>query len=137
MCCNKNCDCVSAVILGAIAGVIIGLLFFFAVIATLATAVWISFGIAAVSLIVLTAVAAFGKPNVSKCICKFGSCLLIGSIGTILTVLIGSVVTLATGSVIAAIWIGIGAFFSAITVFSFVSFILCLIDSNCRCKDIL
>lgn len=136
MCCRKD-TCLTAGILGAIFGVVIGLLFFFAVITTLTTAIWIAFGFAAVSLILLTLIAAFGRPNINKCICRFGRCILLGGIATIILSLIALTVTLATGSVALAILVGLGAFAFAFTVISFIFWVWCLINANCKCDNIL
>lgn len=131
--CNKQCNnCLAAIIIGAIAGVIIGLLFFFALIPGIITAIIVGLIFAAISLILITVIAAFAEKNAEKCVCKDGKCIVIGSIGTIVLGIVALAITLTTGSVGVAILIGLLGAFLVGTIISLLFLGLCLAKSNCK-----
>lgn len=129
--CMKQCGCVLSIILSAIIGIIVGVLFFLGNIANIITFVWIAFGISAVSLILLNVVGT-SERNKSYCICKNGSCLLLGAVGSMILSLIALGLTLSIGVISIAILIGFLGLFTALTLVSLFTLTLCVVKSNCR-----
>ena len=124
--------CCLAIIIAIVLSFVVGILFFVdlipAIFLLLGTGLIFAVGI----ILTLVAVAAFGKDNISCCVCKFGICLLIGAIGTIITSIIALLIDVFAGSIIIAILIGIFVFFFVLMIISFIKFILCLICKNCN-----
>ncbi len=89
-------------------------------------------GISSFFLIVLI-ISILTSKKEDKCVCNYGSLLLIGSVGTIVLSGIGAVITVA--ETILAVIFGIIAFFFALAVIEFVIFILCIINSKCKSRE--
>lgn len=129
--CNRDCDCVLGVIISLFLGVIIGVLFYFSLIPTITTALWIAFGLAALALVLIVGISIFGTP---KCVCGNGKCLLAGIIGTLVTATISLSLTLTATSVIYAIIVGLTGFFFSLLLISFIYLISCLIEAHCNTR---
>ena len=134
MCGKINCGCPIIIAIAIILGIVIGILFFNAVIVVgiPALAVVLIFG--ALALGILALIAGLGKSETAKCVCQYGNCIVLGGVLSIILPVIGLLVTLATASVGIAILIGAIAAAFIITLISLVLFLLCLVRSNCRCK---
>jgi len=135
MCSSRtNCGCPIVIAIAIILGIVIGILFFNGLIAlgTIALPAIGAFG--ALAMTVMALIAGIGKPETAKCVCKYGTCIVIGSVVSILLAIVALVVTLLAGSIAAAILVGaIGAAF-IVTLVGMVLFLLCLVRSNCRCR---
>lgn len=130
--CNKVCNCLIAAIISAILGIIVGFISFGTAIPGIVTVTWVALGLA-IGALVLTFTAglnSYGKEE--RCICKYGKCIAIGAIGTIIAAIIALAITITTGVVLISILLGLGVFFLALTIFSVLEFILCIVESNCK-----
>lgn len=131
--CDRGCNCLVAIIIAIFLGIILGALAFTGTLTSIATLGWIAFGIAGVSLILLTLIAAFSGNRAGRCVCCYGKCLLAGIIGTLIAVFAGIAFTL-TGIALAIV-VGIGAIFAIFLLLSIIQFVICLIDNTCRCRE--
>lgn len=132
---NKKYRTLMTGIISIILGIIVGFISFVVAIPGIVTAIWIAFGlsIAALILVFLTAIQAQGREE--WCVCKYGSCITIGAIATIIATIIGLSITIATGILAISILIGLGTLFLAFTIFGVLEFIMCLVKTNCKCRD--
>lgn len=133
--CNKICNCLIAAIISAILGIIIGFISFGTVIPGIVTVIWVAFGIG-IGALVLTFIAglnSYGREE--RCICKHGKCIAIAAVGTIIASIIALAITITTGVVLISILLGLGTFFLALTIFSVLEYILCLVESNCKYRE--
>lgn len=133
----RNNVCVLPFVIAVILGIIIGVLFFFGIIAAGIIAIPVSIALifAAITLILLFVTEAFGmKKETKECICDFGRCLAIGTFVTLVTGFLSLtfVGALAVGSVLSAILIGVFGFAIILNFLSFVGLLACLIRGNCR-----
>lgn len=132
--CNKGlCGCMCSLIIGIIGGIIIGIAYFFlASTLSLPTILWTAFGLAVLELVSLIYILNNKESDnkKDKCICKYGNCILIGVIGTLIFELILAVITV--GTVVTAILIGIAGLFFVIAIVSLIKLIFCLINASCR-----
>ena len=137
MCNNKLCGCTVLAAISLVVGVIVAILVFTgAITAGLLIAPIIATAIVGIVIFgILLIISAINKPVVSKCICENGKCVAIGSAGMIVTSIISFLVTLEATSVVSAIFVGLIAFFSFLTLISTLFLIKCLIEANCRCRD--
>lgn len=133
--CNRDCGCLLAGVISTFVGIIIGVLFYFSLIPAITTAIWIAFGIAVFALVTLISIAAFGNQKVARCICRYGNCLLVGIIGTIITTIVALTITLTTGNALIAILIALAGFFVSLLIIALICLVDCLIDANCRCRE--
>lgn len=131
--CDKNCNCLVALIVAIFLGVILGALAFTGTLTSIATLGWIAFGVTGVTLILLTIIAAFAGNKTGRCVCCYGRCLLTGIVGTFITLLIGIAFTL-TGIALAIV-VGVGAIFAIFLFLTFIQFVICLIENTCRCRE--
>lgn len=129
----RDCGCLGAIILGIIAGAIIGFLTISGIIVGTTVVTWIAFGISFFVLTLLVLLILFGDDDTEECICENGLCLLAGIIGTIiLAVSILAVIGIA--SVVAlAVLFGLGGLFFTLMLVSLVRIIICTILSECEC----
>lgn len=131
--CTRKFNCIFlAIIASIIIGTITAILAITTVIAIPAVLYWILFGIAAVFLILLLLVGAFGDCSVKNCTSSTLSALLAGIFGTLLTSLILIAVDFGGISIIGAIITGaLLAFFSLI-----ITSVACLIRCfTAHCND--
>ncbi len=131
---KAKCICLISALISAILGIIVGFVSFSTALAGVVTALWIAFGIAILSIIILLIYPLIMNRRSLKCICDTGTCLAIGAIGTLITSIIGLTITIVTGSLFSAIIIGLATFFLALTIFSILQLLLCLTDCKI-CKD--
>lgn len=139
MSCNNKCgfracSCIG-ILIGIVFAAVVGLLFAFTSIPFLTTAVWIAFGLGALTLVSTIAgifLGAVTAPNaLSRCFCEHTSCLLAGSMGTILAALVSLAITLSSASVFAIVLVAITAFFFALTFLALISLIRCIACRMC------
>lgn len=140
MCKNSNV-CILPVVIAVILGIVIGALFFAGTIAAgiIAIPVVIATVFAAVSLILLYVIAAFGlKKETKECVCEFGRCLIAGGAISLIAgfIALTFIATLAAGSILSAILIGIGAFGFILSFLSFFGLLVCLVKNNCYRNNI-
>ncbi len=135
----KGNKCVIPMIISIILGFIAGVLFYTGTIAAALIQVPIIFAtaFAGISLILLYVGIVFAtKKETKECICDYGSCLLLGGIGSIFTGFFGLTVvsSLAATSAISAILVGLIGFFLVLNFLSIIDLFLCLIKDNCKRK---
>ena len=126
------CGCLASLTLGIIGGIIIGITFFFlGATLSLPLILWTAFGLTLFSLAVLIFIASNNEyyKKTDRCICKFGNCILIGVIGSLIFELILAVATL--GVIATAVLLGIGAIFFITAIISLLRLVFCLVNSNC------
>lgn len=131
--CRRTCGCIVPAVISLLIAVIIGVIFTPAVVTGLTTLLFIIFGVAAFFLVALIAIALFGRKREDFCVCETGTCLLVGSLGAIIT----SAITLAltVSATVTAILVGIVTFFIVLAIIQFFLLILCLVKANCMYKD--
>lgn len=131
--CKRNCGCLIPVIISLIIAIIVGVIFTPTVVTGLTTLLFIIFGVAAFFLVALIAIILFGRRREDYCVCEFGTCLLIGSLGAIISSTIALALTVST--TVTAILIGIITFFIVLAIIQFFLLILCLIKVDCMYKE--
>jgi len=132
--CRTNCGCPIIIAISIILGIVVGILFFNGIVAlgTIALGVVLAFG--ALAMVVVALIAGLGRNEANRCACRYGTCIVIGSVLSILLAIVALMVTILAGSIAAAILVGaIGAAF-IVTLISMVLFLLCLVRSNCGCR---
>lgn len=134
-CSFSACGCISVAV-SIVFAVIAGVMFSFGNIPNIVTAVWISFGLAVLFLILLVAgcfIAANKKSSLlAPCACSSGGCLLAGIIGTIVTALTALSITLNIEAISIIVLISLGAFFTALMIIAATVFIICIINELCN-----
>jgi hypothetical protein len=139
--CRKNCliacGCINLTI-STIFAAAIGILFFFNYIPSIVTAIWISFGLGVLSLILLFVGLLGASANpcriLSRCLCARGGCLLVGSIGTIVSALTALAIVLNPSWILTVILVAIGAFFTAMMLVALFSILMCFVCAQCGHK---
>lgn len=131
--CRRTCGCIVPAVISLLIAVIVGVIFTPAVVTGLTTLLFIIFGVAAYFLLALIAIVLFGKRKEDFCICEFGTCLLVGSLGAIIT----SAITLAltVSATVTAILVGIVTFFIVLAIIQFFLLVFCLVKSSCMYKE--
>lgn len=127
--------CLIATLVAVIFGFIIGILFFLGFIPLIVIAIAIALGFATLILILLTLISAFGKREIDRCICFKGKCVLIATLGTILTATAALSIILIAGVIINAVLVGIVAGFAIMTIVTLYQLIACIIKTNCKCRE--
>lgn len=127
--CGNGCTA-SGIILGIIVGVIVAVLFSLGFTPLIVTGIWIAFAIAGASLIFLLAAFSFASgqrnPRLIYCLKKKFSCLIFGTIGTILTSIAALSIVLEIAVISMVILIGALAFFFMFLIVALVSLLKCL-----------
>lgn len=134
---NTGCSCgcgAIGTVLGIISGVIVAVLFSLGLTPLIIAGIWVAFGIAALTLIYIIALAVRDACNncctLKKCLSGDLKCLLAGTFGTILATLILVSVSLEISSIIVTIIVGIATFFLIFLIASLISFIKCLVNKQ-------
>lgn len=131
---NNQCTCsTSCAFIGTavslIAGIVVGLLFFFGVIPFVATPLIVTLIVGAVAFAGIAAAFLFARDcRVKECLCRLRGVLFVGSAGTFLASLLAQLVTLTIGSVFAAILIGLIAFFLILLISAIICLAACAAD---------
>lgn len=133
--CICGFKCIVPAILGIILGVVIGTLVNTGVIVGFLPIVWAAFGIALFSILLLVLISVFGDRKEERCVCKNGTCLVIGAIGTVLLALAILAVIATVPVATLAVLFGIGGFFFIFNLVSLFQLLLCLADATCNCRD--
>lgn len=132
---KNDCRCIVSLLVGAVLGIIVGYISYSTLIPGIVTALWIGFGIGIGTLILLTLLALFVNGKQERCICSNGTCLAVSAVGTIITTTIGLAITIVTGSVLVAALIGLATLFLIATLINILKLLICLINSNCGCRE--
>ena len=133
---RKDSNCILILAISAILGIIVGVVAYNVAIPGIIIAISITLVLAALVLVLLTALVT--KIKEYNCLCNYSKCLALGIIGTIITGVIALAVTIVTASVAIAILLGLLTAFGLTTLLSFVGLILCIINKNCcscNCMD--
>lgn len=132
--CKANCGCSIIIAIATILGIIIGILYFIGAIATVGIALGVILAFSALALVLITIIAVFARAGSMRCVCKYGTCTVIGSAISIILTIIALSIGLATGSIGIAILIGAISAAFIVTLVSVVLLLLCLVRSSCRCN---
>lgn len=128
--CFGACSCLGLVI-SLFFGAIVGVLFALDYIPFITTIVWVVFGLAVLTLILLVAgvyLGAVSFPDVLKrCLSANALCLLAGTIGTILAAIVALSVVLNPALLAVDFIISILAFFFALMIIGLISLIYCIV----------
>lgn len=132
--CKKH-PCATAFILSVIVGLVLSILYSFCCIAQTAIILWISFGLALTVLFTVTFILAMltderGSP-IRKCMCTYGTCIISGVIGTIVSTIAGLAITLLTTGIISVIIFFLVGAFLTLMLTSFFQFIFCVLKKTC------
>lgn len=131
---EKNCRCgTSCAFIGTaislIAGIIIGLLFFFAVIPFVATPLIVTLIVGAVALFAIAAAFLFVRDySVKQCLCRLRGILFTGAVGTFLASLFAILASVTTGAVFGAIVVGVIGFFLILLISAIICLAICAAD---------
>lgn len=140
---NELCPCRSGCgIIGAVLGIVIGIItaIFFALgyIPLILNGIWVALGIGGAMLLYVLIAPLFisglsnASGNFGSCFCKYGKCLLIGAVGTVLSALAAVSITLDISVIAIVALIGIGTFFLVFAISALIQFVKCLISGACK-----
>ncbi len=137
--CKNNNECILPVAIAVILGIAIGALFFTGIIETGIIAFPLILGIifAIITLILIYFTAAFGNQKETReCICKFGRCLVVGGLVTLVSSFLALtfIDVLVAGAIVSALLIGIFGFGLILNFLGFAYILVCLINNNCYRK---
>lgn len=133
---KNNCICgngctAPGLILGIIFGIIVAVIYSLGFTPFIFTGIWIAFALAGVTLIFLLAALSFANgqrvPRLFYCLRKKFSCLIFGTIGTILTSAAALSIVLEAAVTSIIILIGVAAFFFMFLIVALVSLLRCLV----------
>ncbi len=129
--CKKDCNfgCIIAIVISIIVAILAGVFFAGATASLLPLLYTIIIG-AVLILAVLIIVALMSCKKDDKCVCKYGSCLLIGTLGAIITS-VATIYVLEFTTILAVLF-GIVIFFAVLAVLEFFGFVNCLIKEDCK-----
>jgi len=126
-----SCDrptCLLPIILGIVGGL---LAVFFGTFTNIIPFLWIAFGIAAATIVILTSVAVDAGGNrdndTRECICKNGVCVLVGALGTLVT----SIIAITLGALSALLTFLVVGFLVWVLV-ALALWIICIIKGLCN-----
>lgn len=127
-----RCDngaCALPIILGIIGGILVTL---FGTILNIIPFLWITFGIALGALVIILGVALFEELTVRRerdkgCACKYGTCLILGALGALVTSIIG-----IAGGVLGTILTFLVVGFLIWTIIALVLLLNCLVKDACN-----
>lgn len=127
--CFKNIPCILSLLISILLGIIAGIAFFFCLlpgITTLPLFVFLTGTSTLVSFSIL-----FGIIRHLKCVCRYGRCILIGSVLSIILSAIACILRIVAFNIGFAILVAlfVAAFF--FTIFTFYAFLSCLLKENC------
>lgn len=140
---NELCPCRSGCgIIGSVLGIVIGIItaIFFALgyIPLILNGIWVALGIGGATLLYVLIAPLFilrissTAGNFVSCFCKYGRCLLIGAIGTVLSALAAVSITLDISVIAIIALIGTGTFFLVFAISALIEFVKCLIAGACK-----
>lgn len=131
--CFRNCACIVSLFISIILGVVAGIALFFGVLPVIAGLPLLVFLTGIAILVVFSFL--LGVSKHSRCACRYGYCIMLGSSLSIILAAIARVLTVVAANIGFAILIGllVAAFLFAI--FSFFAFLACLIKENCYPYD--
>lgn len=131
----KEDRCIVPLLISTILGILIGALFYTGTLRVSIILIPIIFAtvFAAITLILLFVGAIFATKKESKeCIYKYGCCLIIGGIGSIITAFLALTFFdfLTAGNFLSAFLIGFEGLFFIFNFVSFIGILICLVQSN-------
>lgn len=140
---NELCPCRSGCgIVGTVTGIVIGIItaIFFALgyIPLILNGIWVALGIGGAMLLYVLTASLFmlrisdTAGNSRSCFCKYGKCLLIGAVGTVLSALAAVSITLDISVIAIVALIGVGTFFLVFLISALAQFVKCLISDTCK-----
>ncbi len=136
---NNSCVCngcaTTGTILGIIAGIITGILFALGNIPLVFISIWIALATAAFVLIYVLSALFFSSCSEScnktfVCLRKNIRCLLVGTLGTIITALAALSIVLVTTSIFAIVLVAFSTFFFTFLIVALISLIKCMVIYN-------
>lgn len=122
-----NSSCILPIVLGIIGGILVVL---FGTILNIIPFLWITFGIALGALLVTLVVSLVEEDERRRedgCTCKYGTCLILGTLGALVTSIIG-----IAGGVLGTILTFLVVGFLIWTVVALVLLLLCLVKKTCN-----
>lgn len=126
---------VMSVILSIIFGVVVGALFYYALLPAITTGVIIAAALAGLVLVLFWISALMRKYySDNDCVCQNIGTLLTGIFGTIVSSFIALSVALEIATMSYAILIGLVGFFFALTITGAISYLNCKADCDCDCN---
>lgn len=130
--CNNN---IVTLVISAIAGIGIAAIFSFGIISNITVALWIGFGLSALSLLTLYTILAFSRTNttqhLNQCICSYGRNLIAGTIGTLVTTLATLSLTVDNSSTAFIIIFFLIGLFLSLLIISITQILWCFVTRNC------
>lgn len=136
--CSLGCSC-AALVISAVFAAVVGVLFYFRYISFIVTAVWIAFGLGVLILILLFASLVYAATHpcwiLPGCLCARGGCLLLGSVGTVVSALAALSIALSPRLIFDVILVSVGAFFTALMLLALIALLLCIICALCGRGD--
>ena len=131
--CDRRCQEVSVleIVLSILLAIGVAVLYYFALIPFITTALWIIFGLAVLELIFLVAglftASIFRRTPLARCLYCRGAIYLAGIIGTIIMTLVCLSITLITTSILVDVLIGLVVFFAVLMTIELVTILCCII----------
>lgn len=135
---NDKCVCsgcsVTGAILGVIFGVIVGILFALGYIPFISNAAWIALVLSATAFLGIIAISVFGACGgccgLVRCLLSNISCLMTGTVGTLIFAISAVSVTLFTSAIASIILVAAATFFFTFLIVGLIYFINCLVKSS-------
>ncbi len=132
--CKRICNgCIVSAIVSLILAILAGVFYSPAVVTGIVALLYTIIGLSALFLIFLIVIILSAKRSENACVCQNGTCLLIGSLGAIISAAL--TIALAVSATATAVLIGIVAFFTVLAIIQFFLLISCLIKTNCMYND--
>ena len=126
-CSCERPTCLLPIVLGIVGGI---LAVFFGTFTNVIPFLWTTFGIAAATIVILTFVAVFAGStrdnDTRECTCKYGVCVLLGALGTLVT----SIITITLGALTTVLTFLIVGFLVWVIV-ALAFWIICIIKGLC------
>ena len=132
--CKKNCGgCLISAIIALVLAILAGVFYSTAVVTGIVGLLYTIIGVSAFFLITLIAILLLGKRKEDYCVCKNGTCVLIGSLGAIIASALSLALTVS--ATLTAVIIAFVTFFIVLAIIEFFLLILCLIRTSCMYND--
>lgn len=126
----RNNTCLATIAISLVIGILAGIVFFGALLPGIVTIIIIGLLLATVSIFAILLIK--GRKE-ELCLCEYGTCLVIGIFGTIVTGIIALSLVLLTGSILFAVLIGLFGVFLVLTLLNLALILLCVVRTNCSC----
>ena len=130
---KKGYEIIIPVIISAILAIVVGFVFTTAVVTGLIPLLYTNLAIATFFLVTLIVISLLRSRREDYCVCEYGPGLLFGTLGAIIFSTL--TIALTVGPIAIAVLVGIITFFITLAIIEFFLFTLCIIKSNCRCRE--